>query len=65
MHLDIRGPYGIESITNARYFLTIVEDYCKTTWTFILAHKSQIYGVIRSFLAYVINHFKVCPKFEV
>lgn len=40
LHCDIWGPYSIESRSGARYFLTIVDDYNRFTWTYLLRFKS-------------------------
>lgn len=35
LHIDLWGPYSIESIIGAKYFVIIVDDFSKTTWTFL------------------------------
>lgn len=34
IHLDSWGPYNHTSLTGARYFLKIVDDFSRATWTF-------------------------------
>lgn len=57
IHVDLWGPYRIHTITGASYFFTIVDDHSRATWTYLLANKEQVRGILRNFLAYVENHF--------
>ncbi|KAJ0860142.1 putative RNA-directed DNA polymerase [Helianthus annuus] len=41
LHCDIWGPYRTLSLTRASYFLTIVDDYSRAVWVFLLRHKSE------------------------
>ena len=41
LHVDVWGPYRVPSITGARFFLTMVDDFSRATWTFLLHHKSD------------------------
>ncbi|KAF7825141.1 Retrovirus-related Pol polyprotein from transposon TNT 1-94 [Senna tora] len=36
LHLDIWGPYSINSLTGARFMLTIVDDYSRAVWVFLM-----------------------------
>ncbi|KAK4411897.1 hypothetical protein Sango_0262700 [Sesamum angolense] len=36
VHIDRWGPYHLHSLTGCNYFLTIVDDFSRTTWTFLL-----------------------------
>lgn len=40
-----------------KYLLTVVDDYWGVAWTILFLHKSQIYGILKKFFAYVKNHF--------
>ncbi|KAL2247408.1 UNVERIFIED_CONTAM: Retrovirus-related Pol polyprotein from transposon RE1 [Sesamum indicum] len=51
IHVDIWGPYRQPSLSGSHYILTIVDDYSKTTWTFLIQHKSQTLQLLSSFLA--------------
>ncbi|KAF7841340.1 putative ribonuclease H-like domain-containing protein [Senna tora] len=43
VHMDLWGPYKYQSITNmAHYFLTIVDDYSRAVWTFLLPDKTLV-----------------------
>jgi len=41
-----------------RYFLTIMNDFSRFTWTISLPNKSEVCNHIISFVAYIENHFK-------
>ncbi|XP_074321433.1 uncharacterized protein LOC141657940 [Silene latifolia] len=57
IHIDVWGPYRIQSSTGARSFLTVLDDYSRNTWVFLLQNKTQVPGLIKSFVAYVENQF--------
>ena len=62
IHVDLWGPYKLKTITNASYFLTIVEDFSRSTWTFLLQDKIQVYLTLKNFLSYVSNQFQTSIK---
>nr|GEX82373.1 putative Gag-pre-integrase domain, Gag-polypeptide of LTR copia-type [Tanacetum cinerariifolium] len=39
IHYDIWGKYRRPSLTGANYFLTIVDDYSRAVWVYLLKHK--------------------------
>ncbi|GKV43433.1 hypothetical protein SLEP1_g50721 [Rubroshorea leprosula] len=41
IHCDIWGRYATSSFTGAHYFLTIVDDFSRCTWVYLLKHKSE------------------------
>lgn len=57
------GPYKHKTHGSCAYFLTIVDDYSKCTWTYLLASKNQVSLVFQNFFAYVKNHFACTVKF--
>ncbi|XP_058005394.1 retrovirus-related Pol polyprotein from transposon RE1 [Hevea brasiliensis] len=62
LHLDLWGPYKIKSLQGASYFLTIVDDYSRSTWTYLLADKFQVPSTITTFLKFIKNHFEGIVK---
>lgn len=62
IHIDIWGPYRVHDINGASFFLTKVDDFSKTTWTYLLHTKGQVPFVISIYLAYIKNHFNSTPK---
>lgn len=57
--MDVWGPYRVESFTRARYFLTIVDDFSKSTWVYLMREKNQVVYIVRKFLALVKNQYNV------
>lgn len=57
VHMDLWGPYRVPSICGGRYFLTVVDDHTRSTWTFLMKSKDQVYGIIVEFLAFVETQF--------
>lgn len=42
VHLDLWGPYKTPSSCGSYYFLTIVDDYSRGVWTYLLRNKSEV-----------------------
>ncbi|XP_010420948.1 PREDICTED: uncharacterized protein LOC104706448 [Camelina sativa] len=41
IHIVLWGPYRVPSHSGARYFLTIVDDYSKGVWLYLLPNKAE------------------------
>ena len=46
IHVDIWGPYTTPSLNGSKYFLTIVDEFSRCTWTFLMSHKSNVSHLI-------------------
>ncbi|CAL9003908.1 unnamed protein product [Prunus brigantina] len=57
IHCDIWGPHRLPTSSGARYFLTIVDDYSRFTWLFLMNLKSETQEKIKLFFAYVKTQF--------
>jgi len=57
IHCDIWGPYCEPSSSGARYFLTIVDDYSRGTWLYLMKNKSDTQTKLRDFIALVDRQF--------
>lgn len=57
IHVDICTliSYLIHSHDNKMYFVTLVDDYSKTTWFYLMQHKSDVVVVIKMFFSLVEN----------
>ncbi|KAK9668964.1 hypothetical protein RND81_13G099400 [Saponaria officinalis] len=51
IHIDLWGPYPIQTYNGHKYFLTIVDDFTRTTWTHLLSFKSNAFTFIQSFIS--------------
>ncbi|CAL8995277.1 unnamed protein product [Prunus brigantina] len=57
IHVDIWGGYHIPSIIKAQYFLTIVDDYSRCTWVYLMHHKSDARQKLTTFINLVEAQF--------
>nr|XP_011467783.1 PREDICTED: tyrosine-protein phosphatase non-receptor type 23-like [Fragaria vesca subsp. vesca] len=57
IHCDIWGPYKHPSLSGARYFLTIVDDYFRFSWVFLMQHKWDTQSLIKQFFAFASTQF--------
>ncbi|CAM8959948.1 unnamed protein product [Rhodiola kirilowii] len=65
LHSDVWGPFHVPTISNARYFLTIVDDYTRAVWTFLMTHKSETTDIIIGMFHMVETQFgKTIQKFR-
>ncbi|KAL2924544.1 Retrovirus-related Pol polyprotein from transposon TNT 1-94 [Bienertia sinuspersici] len=57
IHIDLWGAYKTPALGGAKYFVTILDDYSRVTWTFLIGNKMQVGKVISDYLAMVYNQF--------
>lgn len=57
VHLDVWGPYKLETYDGMRYFLTIVDDYSRCPWTFLMRLKSDVISLLKNFFVEVETQF--------
>ncbi|KAM1068509.1 hypothetical protein ACFX2A_000471 [Malus domestica] len=62
LHMDIWGGYHIPSFSGARYFLTIVDDYTRCTWVYLMRHKSDTCTFFMHFIALVETQYMSTVK---
>ena len=62
IHLDLWGPYRVQTYNGYKYFLTIVDDYSRTTWTHLLAVKSNALPLIKAFVEMAYTQFNAKVK---
>jgi len=53
VHMDLWGPYRVPNLNGARFFVTIVDDFTRNTWTQLLLNKTQVYTAIEQFLIWL------------
>ena len=58
IHCDIWGRYRHPSLCGAYYFLTIVDDYSRFTWIFLMRHKNEAQSLLKRFFNYVLTQFE-------
>lgn len=57
IHIDIWGPYHTITYHGFRYFITLVDDFTRVTWTNLLSCKSNALTIIKAFTSMVKVHF--------
>lgn len=57
LHCDIWRPHKIASHFGTCYFLTIVDDFFRSTWVYLMRHRSDTQQLLKSFIAYVDTQF--------
>jgi len=59
IHVDIWGPFSIPSNNRSRYFLTIVDDYSRCTWLYLMQHKSETFTMLVHFFNQINHQFNI------
>lgn len=62
IHTNLWGPYRTPSFSGARYFLTIVDDYSRGVWLYLLNDKTEAPIHLRNFVAMAERQFEVQVK---
>nr|GEX30398.1 cysteine-rich RLK (receptor-like protein kinase) 8 [Tanacetum cinerariifolium] len=57
IHIDMWGPYKVATNGKYRYFLTIVDDFSRVTWIYLLVQKSDACSVLVAFFKFVQTQF--------
>ena len=57
LHIDTWGPYKNSTHNGCTLFLTIVDDFTRVTWLFLMRNKAEAVNVFQSFYAYVSTQF--------
>ncbi|KAJ4701136.1 Retrovirus-related Pol polyprotein from transposon TNT 1-94 [Melia azedarach] len=53
IHSDCWGPSRVESLESHRYFVSMIDDFSRMTWVFIMKHKSEAFKNFRQWKALV------------
>ncbi|KAJ4708838.1 Retrovirus-related Pol polyprotein from transposon TNT 1-94 [Melia azedarach] len=55
IHADLWGPAQVVSLKGARYFLSIIDDYSRKEWVFVLRSKDQVFDKFKTWKALIEN----------
>lgn len=58
IHCDLWRPYNNPSLCKLFYFLTIVDDFSRGVWVYLIRDKSQVKQALRNFIALVLRQFE-------
>ena len=50
VHSDVAGPFRVQSLGGARYFVTFIEDFSRKTWVYFMTSKDQVFEKFKIFL---------------
>lgn len=53
IHCDVWCPYRTPSSCSNSYFLTVVHDYSRAMWIYLLVDKTEFYHAMRMFFSMV------------
>ena len=62
VHVDTWGPYHTKTRVGHRFFLTIVDDFTRATWTHLMTTKDEAMGLITSFMQMTKTPFNAVIK---
>ena len=62
LHCDVWGPYRVPTHNNKRYFVTIVDDFSRYTWIYLVTSKADTVVVLKHFLLQVQNVYSTKVK---
>lgn len=51
VRVDVWGPFHVSTYNGFKYFVTIVDDFSRTTWIHLIASKGSAFGIIKHFVA--------------
>lgn len=57
IHCDLWGPYRTTAFCGSRYFLTIVDDYSRAVWLYLLTDKTHVGQHLKTFFAMIERQF--------
>ncbi len=55
IHSDCWGPSRVDSLGGHRYFVSMIDDYSRMTWVFMMKHKSDAFKNFKQWKALVEN----------
>ena len=55
IHCDVWEPYRTPASCGAVYFFTIVDDYSRAVWTYLMLEKSEVAFLLRNFVQWLID----------
>ncbi|KAL6138517.1 hypothetical protein ACLB2K_063799 [Fragaria x ananassa] len=55
IHSDCWGPSRVDSLGGHRYFMSMIDDYSRMTWVFVMKHKSDAFKNFKQWKALVEN----------
>nr|GMC66596.1 Retrovirus-related Pol polyprotein from transposon TNT 1-94 [Ipomoea batatas] len=57
VHFDIWGAYSVPTFCGHRYFLTVVDDYSRATWVYLMKGKNEARKLVQNFCSLIHTQF--------
>lgn len=58
VHSDIWGPSRFASLSNAKWFVTFIDDHTRLTWVFLMKEKSDLPSIFMNFHKMITTQFQ-------
>lgn len=58
MYMDVWGPYYVPTNHACKFFVTMIDDFNRATWIFLLTTKQDVFHKFKQFFTYVQTQFK-------
>lgn len=62
VHCDLLGPYRTKAHCGASYILTLIDDFFRSAWLYLLPTKQGVSATLKDFIAYVEKQFSTSLK---
>ncbi|KAJ0937225.1 putative RNA-directed DNA polymerase [Helianthus annuus] len=62
VHLDVWGLYKRPSLDGYKFFLTIVGDYSRAVWVYLMKSKTEVFENIKNFYDLILTQFETKLK---
>lgn len=62
LHCELWGPYSTPSSCDAIYFLTLVDDFSRAVWVYLLRSKNEVESAFLSFFSLIHRQFDSIVK---
>nr|XP_009757051.1 PREDICTED: uncharacterized protein LOC104209975 [Nicotiana sylvestris] len=62
IHVDVWEPYRVSTHNGRRYFMTLVDDYSRFIWLFLMNDNEESIVILKNFLLLVKNQFHCSTK---
>ncbi|XP_075112178.1 uncharacterized protein LOC142182120 [Nicotiana tabacum] len=62
LYCDVWGPYRVLTYDGKKYFLTLIDDYSRYCWIFLLPTKAEVIVALRSFILMIQNMYSASVK---
>lgn len=56
--MDVWGPYKAKTHDDSNMFLTVVDDFTRHTWVFLMKHNNDSVAILHMLLALIETQFK-------